>query len=87
MNDWKRITLSSAEILEGKADDVHEKFRLVFVAAEGPQNAALFEHETLEGERAFYFSTGAARIFRTTLTEHQAAECAAPPRPANEPNW
>lgn len=78
---WHQVTLTNDEIVSGKEFQLREAFSKLFMAAGGPQKAALFCSNLRErGDSVFYFSPSSMVFARTIVANYSGKPCDQPPK-------
>ena len=77
---WMCVILTRYEIKLEKHIRLQDAFEQAFLAAGGPNAAAMFQNDPSDDEYGFYFTPAAVEIFSAALGTLNATECDAPPR-------
>jgi hypothetical protein len=84
---WMKVTVPDT-VDVSEYDRIQGLFEAAFMAAGGPEGAALFTNSLMNARKTgtciFYFSPDAGRIFSETLKSLNAETCAAP-EPSDKP--
>jgi hypothetical protein len=79
---WIKITVSNTAADAGEYDRIQNLFGDTFMAAGGPDGAALFTNSLIDARKTgvciFYFSPDAAKIFAANLQSLDGEKCEAP---------
>lgn len=76
--DWYCLTVSAAEVAQGKVRECQEAFQAAFKAASGPRTMALFQKDTDTGEVKLYATPEAGKHAAGLLEEWGCGRCGAP---------
>jgi hypothetical protein len=76
---WHKISLSSAELVSWKHQQLQNAFEDLFRETLAPKDAGMFK-STQQGQNDYLFSPAASRIAQTLIDSYGGTECPAPRR-------